>query len=114
MKIKHTIPALKELTVEWGNQIHILLQTGGDLGGVTATTEVSAQRYGGCRRWTLIRQKQGKTSYEECQKREEWKEVTLVQGKNMSKTCSPALTQALTEKTSLVLAVILNFPSTVP
>lgn len=108
MKTKHTIPALKELTVEWGNQIHILLQTGGDLGGVTA------QRYGGCRRWTLIRQRQGKTSYEECQKREEWKEVTLVQGKNMSKTCSPALTQALTEKTSLALAVILNFPSTVP
>lgn len=68
----------------------------------------------GCRRWTLIRQRQGKTSYGECQKREEWKEVILVQGKNMSKTCSPALTQALTEKTSLVLAVILNFPSTVP
>lgn len=27
---------------------------------------------------------------------------------------NPALTQALTDKTSLVLAVILNFPSTVP
>lgn len=43
MKTKHTIPALKELMVEWGKQIRILLQTEGS-GGTMATTEVSAQR----------------------------------------------------------------------
>lgn len=32
MKTKHIISALKELTVEWGNQIHILLQMGGRSG----------------------------------------------------------------------------------